>query len=186
MSSPQSSDPVSLVDRGRLRTFLIEGLSFDCDELEVSLLSGGRSNLTFLVIADDRRLVLRRPPLGVTAPGAHDMAREYRVLSALQATGLPIPRVHGYSDDLLIAGAAFYVMDQVKGLIIERRDDVVDRDARWGRACSLAVVEALVAVQAIDAVSVGLERFGRPSFLARRLTRWSSNGTAGPIEIPVR
>jgi aminoglycoside phosphotransferase (APT) family kinase protein len=181
MRSRQSSDPVSLVDRGRLRAFLTEQLAFDCDELDVSLLSGGRSNLTFLVVVDDRRLVLRRPPLGVTAPGAHDMAREYRVLAALQGTGLPIPMVHGYSDDVLIAGAAFYVMDHVKGLIIERRSDVVDRDERWAHACSLAAVEGLVAVQAIDTVSVGLETFGRPdNFLARRLTRWADQWHRGP------
>lgn len=181
MRRPQSSDPVSLVDRERLRTFLIERLAFDSNELEVSLLSGGRSNLTFLVTADDRRLVLRRPPLGVTAPGAHDMGREFRVLAALQGTGLPIPMVHGYSDDLLIAGAPFYVMDHVEGLVIERRDDIVDRDARWARACSLAAVEGLLAVQAIDTVSVGLETFGRPdNFLARRLTRWSEQWDSGP------
>ncbi|MCU1455134.1 MAG: acyl-CoA dehydrogenase [Acidimicrobiales bacterium] len=174
MAGEPSADPTASVDLGRLRAFLVEHDLLDGEPLDVSLLSGGRSNLTFLVTAGVRRLVLRRPPLGDTAPGAHDMSREYKVLHALKGTGLPIPVVHGFSDDVAIVGAPFYVMDHVAGLVAERRGDVAGRDAAWGRACSLAAVAGLARVHAVDTDAVGLGDFGRPeNFLARRLTRWS-------------
>ena len=78
----------------------------DCD---VALISGGKSNLTYRVACDAGELILRRPPLGHILPTAHDMGREYRVLTALDGTAVPVPRTLYLGDEL---GAPFYVMER--------------------------------------------------------------------------
>src|SRR4051812_2454905 len=77
-------------------------------DLVVSLISGGRSNLTYLVEANGRQWVLRRPPLGHVLPTAHDMAREYRVLSALADTGVPVARPLALCEDAVVNEVPFY------------------------------------------------------------------------------
>ena len=87
-------------------------------ELAFELLSGGRSNLTYRVRGGGRDWVLRRPPLGHVLPTAHDMSREYRVLSALADTGLPTPRTYALCEDESVNGAPFYVMEYREGVIL--------------------------------------------------------------------
>src|SRR5512147_841478 len=85
--------------------------------LEFSLISGGRSNLTYLVRGGEQAWVLRRPPLGHVLPTAHDMAREYRVLAALAQAGFPVPAPVLLCADLSVIGAPFYLMEHVDGTI---------------------------------------------------------------------
>ena len=87
-------------------------------ELHASLLSGGRSNLTYAVGDATHEWVLRRPPLGHVLPTAHDMAREYTVLTALAPTDVPVPRTLAFCDDLAVNDAPFYVMELVDGTIL--------------------------------------------------------------------
>src|SRR5688572_1198206 len=91
-------DTLELVDRGQLAERLTEVIVFD-GPIDVRALSGGHSNLTYLVHAGGLDYVVRRRPLGPVPAGAHDMHREYRVLDALRSTDLPIPYVHGYWED---------------------------------------------------------------------------------------
>jgi aminoglycoside phosphotransferase (APT) family kinase protein len=79
--------------------------------LEFSLISGGRSNLTYLVRGGERTWVLRRPPLGHVLPTAHDMAREYRVLAALADTDVPVARPIALCEDAAVNDMPFYVME---------------------------------------------------------------------------
>src|SRR3954469_5084274 len=146
----------------------------DCD---VALISGGKSNLTYRVACDAGELILRRPPLGHILPTAHDMGREYRVLSALDGTAVPVPRTLYLGDEL---GAPFYVMERVVGHICRNAlpDGYADTpDDR--RAIGEALVDVLAALHTVDPAEVGLTEFGRPAgFMARQLRRWSQQWEA--------
>ena len=98
---------------------------------DVALISGGKSNLTYRVACDAGELILRRPPLGHILPTAHDMGREYRVLTALDGTAVPVPRTLYLGDEL---GAPFYVMERVLGHIC--RNALPDGYAETPRAAA--------------------------------------------------
>jgi aminoglycoside phosphotransferase (APT) family kinase protein len=145
----------------------------------VRLIGGGRSNLTYRLdvgAADGpgrSRLVLRRPPLGHVLPTAHDMAREYRVLTALAGTAVPVPRPVAICEDPSVVGAPFYLMDYVDGAVLRTREDAdVLAPAQVG-LLSQRFVEMLASIHGLDAGAVGLAGFGRPEgYLARQLARW--------------
>jgi aminoglycoside phosphotransferase (APT) family kinase protein len=141
---------------------------------DVALISGGKSNLTYRIACDAGEVILRRPPLGHILPTAHDMGREYRVMTALADTAVPVPRTFHLGDDGPL-DAPFYVMERVVGHICRNAvpsgyaEDPADR-----RAIGEALVDVLAALHTIDPAAVGLADFGRPAgFMARQLRRWS-------------
>jgi aminoglycoside phosphotransferase (APT) family kinase protein len=139
----------------------------------VSLISGGRSNLTYRLDFGARALVLRRPPLGHVLPTAHDMSREYRVLSALAGTQIPVPGPVAFCADADVLGAPFYLMRYVPGEVLRTREDGAHLTPGQARALSEQLVDMLAAIHAVDIESVGLTGFGRPDgYLARQLDRW--------------
>jgi aminoglycoside phosphotransferase (APT) family kinase protein len=143
--------------------------------LAFSLISGGRSNLTYLVEGGGRAWVLRRPPLGHVLPTAHDMAREYRVLAALADTDVPVARPIALCEDLAVNGAPFYVMEYRPGVVLSQAlpDGYADTPAARRRV-SEAMIETLVRLHAIDWRAVGLEGFGHPEgYLERQVRRWA-------------
>lgn len=166
------------IDAARVSAFFAEHVP-GCDApLVFRLLSGGRSNLTFLAESRDdppRRFVLRRQPLGHVLPTAHDMAREYRVLTALAGTGVPVPRTFALCEDAAVTGAPFYVMEYRPGVVIEREIPAGYLDAPGERRrLSKALVDTLVALHEVDVARVGLADFGRPAgYLERQVRRWS-------------
>ena len=85
---------------------------------EVTLIAGGKSNLTYRVDSAAGSVVLRRPPLGHVLPTAHDMGREFRVMSALGGTDVPVPRMRHFCEDPSVLGQPFYVMDLVEGHVV--------------------------------------------------------------------
>ena len=142
--------------------------------LRGEVIAGGRSNLTYTVDDGARRFVVRRPPLAHVLPTAHDMAREYRVLSALQDTGIPVPRVIALCEDESVIGARFYVMEWIDGHVVRDALPVEFPDTRQTRrAMSSALIETLLQLHAIDPDAIGLGDFGHPDgFLARQVRRW--------------
>jgi aminoglycoside phosphotransferase (APT) family kinase protein len=149
----------------------------DCD---VKLVSGGKSNLTYRVASDAGEVILRRPPLGNILPTAHDMVREYRVLSALDGTAVPVPRTLYIGDADAGLGAPFYVMERGLGHICRNAlppgygDTPADR-----RAIGEALVDVLADLHSVDPAAVGLAEFGRPAgFMERQLRRWSQQWEA--------
>ncbi len=172
------------------------------DDLTVELIAGGRSNLTYRLEfrpagdagpgdagpgdagpgdagpgADQgspvTRLVLRRPPLGHVLPTAHDMAREYRVLSALHGTAVPVPRPVAICSDTEVIGAPFYLMEWVDGVVFRTSEDArLLSPAQAGQVCE-DFAAMLATIHGLDVAAVGLDGFGRPEgYMARQLARW--------------
>ena len=143
--------------------------------LEVLQFPNGSANLTYLLRFGDRPLVLRRPPFGRLAPGAHDMAREYRVLSRLWRAFPPAPRALLLCEDQSIVGATFFVMEFRSGVVIW--DAIPGGDAAItptsARRVGFAVVRALADLHQVDYASCGLADLGRPDgFVARQVRGW--------------
>jgi aminoglycoside phosphotransferase (APT) family kinase protein len=142
--------------------------------LRFELIAGGHSNLTFRVFdATGRRWVLRRPPLKQVLATAHDMAREHRIIAALQDTPVPVPPLVGLSPDDSVNGAPFYVMGFVDGLIL-RDIPVAEKLTVEQRAnAGSSLLDTLAAIHAVDIDAVGLGDLGkREDYLARQLRRW--------------
>jgi aminoglycoside phosphotransferase (APT) family kinase protein len=144
------------------------------EPLEAELISGGRSNLTFVVHQGGQEWVLRRPPLGHVLPSAHDMSREYTVLAALQDTDVPVPRVDALCTDPTVTGAPFYVMSRVDGVVLRTASDGAALTDEQAAQVSCHLVDVLARIHAVDWRAVGLGDFGRAEgYLERQLRRWS-------------
>ncbi len=138
-------------------------------------LEGGHSNLTYaLTDSQGRRAVIRRPPEGQLLPKAHDMGREFKVISGLGPTGVPVPVAYGFCEDTTVTGAHFYVMSQVDGRALYNSEDSTEHlsvEAR-GRVGS-SFVDTLAALHAVDPAEVGLDELGRhDGYVSRQLRTW--------------
>jgi aminoglycoside phosphotransferase (APT) family kinase protein len=141
--------------------------------LRAELITGGKSNLTYLLRDDRHRWVLRRPPLGHVLATAHDMSREYRVIAALAGTDVPVPGVHLLCTDAEVIGAPFYLMDEVPGRIFRTAADSAGLGPERARTLSYRLVDVLAELHGIDPATVGLGDFGRPDgYLQRQVSRW--------------
>ena len=163
------------LDAERLREFLATQLPDAVGPLEIAQFPGGFSNLTYLLRLGEREMVLRRPPRGAKIKTAHDMLREYRILSGLAQVGARAPRPLFECADESIIGAPFYVMERVHGLILRGRNpvgveftpDVAGRVAR-------AFVSNLAELHQLDYQAAGLGVLGRPEgYVQRQVTGWA-------------
>jgi aminoglycoside phosphotransferase (APT) family kinase protein len=137
------------------------------------LLAGGKSNLTYEVSDGTRSWVVRRPPLGHVLATAHDMRREYQVISALRGTGVPVAAVYALCEDPGVLGAPFYVMSLVDGIAYRTAEQMAATGAERTRAIAERLIGTLADLHSVDYRAVGLESFGRPEgFLARQVRRW--------------
>ncbi len=141
--------------------------------LTASLITGGKSNLTYTLSAGSRDYVVRRPPLGHVLATAHDMGREYRVMAALAPTNVPVPQMIAHCEDTEVIGAPFYVMEKVAGTPYGRASQLEPLGPERTRAISERMVDTLAALHAVDYAAVGLGDFGRPDgYLGRQVARW--------------
>ena len=143
-------------------------------EFNVQQFPNGAANLTYLIIFGETELVLRRPPFGTLAPGAHDMAREFKVLSQLWKVFPKAPRAYLYCSKSEIAGAEMFVMQRCKGEVIR---GVVPTSMRhhenFGNRIGFALASAIAEFHALNPKQIGLEKLGRPEGFVRRLvTGW--------------
>lgn len=138
------------------------------------LIPGGKSNLTYIVTDDGgQELVLRRPPLGHVLATAHDMSREARVISALDGSPVPVPRVLAESTDEGVLGAPFYVMTRAQGTALRTREELQELGPDRTEAVIESMMSVLADLHSIDPQSVGLADFGRADgFLQRQVNRW--------------
>ena len=144
--------------------------------LTATVITGGRSNLTYAIDGAREPLILRRPPLGHVLSSAHDMRREHRVISALAGTDVPVPRAIDIVDDTAtdeITGTDFFLMQRVPGRVLLTRSQNVDYSPAGLRALSLDLARHLADLHTVDPVAVGLGDFGRPDgYLERQLRTW--------------
>lgn len=145
-------------------------------ELRAEFISGGRSNLTFLIFDDASKWVLRRPPLHGLTPSAHDMAREYRVVAALAGSPVPVAPAVTMRDDDSVGGAPFQMVEYVAGQVVRTRAELDELgDADVVSACVDSLIRVLVDLHEIDPDAVGLGDFGKPvGYLERQVRRWGS------------
>jgi len=141
---------------------------------KVAQYASGASNLTYALEYPERRMVLRRPPVGDKPKSGHDMHREYRIMTALKGV-LPVPDTLYYTDDTSIIGSEFYVMDRVDGHLIHTE---IPKDWNWGTQEVGALCEnffsTLVALHQADYKALGLADFGRPEgYVNRQITGWN-------------
>ena len=148
---------------------------------EWTQLEGGHSNLTYaLVDTEGRRAVVRRPPEGELLPKAHDMGREFKVISGLGSTPVPVPIAYGYCEDPAVTGAHFYVMSQVDGMALYNNTESQAYLTEEARAnVGLSFIDTLAALHSVDPADVGLADLGRPDgYVARQLRTWYGSWTA--------
>lgn len=142
--------------------------------MQVAQFHGGHANLTYCVSFGEQQLVVRRQPHGNIAPGAHDMAREHRVLRGLGEAFLPAPTSLAFCEDKSVIGAPFVVMERKYGVVI--RDHIPESMAHHEdveKRVSMALIDAMAGLHSIDPAQVGLERLGRPEgFVSRQLKGW--------------
>ncbi len=158
--------------------WLVHNISGTTAPFTFSMIAGGHSNLTFAVTdATGRRLVLRRPPLGHRLASAHDMAREFRLISAMNVTDVPVPRALGLCIDETVNELPFYVMDFVEGHIIrdvDSAENLLTPAAR--RRTGESLVDTMVRLHSVDPDAVGLGDLARrDAYIERQLKRWYSN-----------
>ena len=168
------TDPAGLRLR-ELSTWLSTHVpDFDIGAYEAVLLAGGRSNVSYrLTDSQGHSVVLRRPPLGNIMPTAHDMSRDFRVLTGLHSVGFPVPQPLDLCEDLSVIGAPFMVMNFVDGVVIDKEESARNLNVHQGDAISAALIDTLAQLHAIDPATAGLENLGRPDgYLQRQVVRW--------------
>jgi aminoglycoside phosphotransferase (APT) family kinase protein len=164
------------IDIDRVSRWLTDHVAGATAPFEFTLITGGRSNLTFLVTgADGLRFVLRRPPLGHVLATAHDMAREHRIIEAVGRTDVPVPRTLGLCTDEAVNGPPFYVMEHVAGVVLDSPASAEPLSLDVRRRASEHLVDVLAALHAADIDDIGLGDLARrEGYVERQIKRWST------------
>jgi aminoglycoside phosphotransferase (APT) family kinase protein len=159
------------------------GLRRTGQPLQAELLTGGKSNLTYRITDGAETWALRRPPLAHVLPTAHDMAREFRVISALLGSGVPVPASIALCEDAAVLGAPFYLMSFVDGIVLDRPEALAQLTPAAARRCGELLVDTLSRLHDIEPASVGLADFGHPDgFLSRQVARWERQWQASATQ----
>jgi aminoglycoside phosphotransferase (APT) family kinase protein len=180
--------PGEEIPAAQLALWLEERLPGAAGPIEIEQFPGGHSNLTYLVRAGGREMVLRRPPVGSKVKTAHDMGREFHVLSRLHAAYPKAPEAFLHCDDPSVIGAPFYLMERVRGVILRHRKppEELELPPPTMREVSESAVDGLADLHAVDCEAVGLGGFGRPEgYVRRQVEGWSERWkNARTDEIP--
>lgn len=160
------------VDLDKLSAWL-PTVGLEVGPLSGELIAGGKSNLTYVVTDGTHEWIVRRPPLGHVLATAHDMGREYRVMSALQDTGVPVPVTYALCADVDVIGAPFYVMQRCVGTPYRRKEELIALGEDRTRVISERLIDTMVSLHLVDPAAVGLSDFGKAEgFLGRQVERW--------------
>ena len=162
------------LDLAKLEPFLRSSFPTEPGAVAVEQFPSGHSNLTYLLRIGEREIVLRRPPYGSKVKTAHDMGREYRVLSKLHSAYPLAPEVLLYCDDDSLLGAPFYLMQRLRGIIV-RRDPPAGLPflAETARCLGESFVDNLSRLHGLNYNAIGLDSLGKPQgYLARQVTGW--------------
>lgn len=169
------------LDRAALDRYLREQLPIQSSKvdpvspIEIEQFPGGHSNLTYLVRYGGQELVLRRPPVGPVAPTAHDMPREYKLLSVINPCFPLAPKPVLLCDDPSIIGVPFYLMERRRGFIVRSKLPAdIGEDLMWRRRLSETAIDTLAALHAVNTYSSGIVNIGKPhGFVTRQVHGWT-------------
>ncbi|HOP63880.1 MAG TPA: phosphotransferase family protein [Spirochaetota bacterium] len=163
------------LDREKVNDFLKSNVPGIGDITEIKQFPSGFSNLTYLVRAENRELILRRPPFGKKAKTAHDMSREYKILKALNPVFRYAPLPVIYCEDEEVMGAPFYLMERINGIILRKdlpKDMTLSKEE--ARKLSENLISVLCSLHKVDYVKAGLADFGKPDgYVKRQVEGWS-------------
>jgi aminoglycoside phosphotransferase (APT) family kinase protein len=173
--------PGEELDLAALDSYLRQQLSAQASDfdptatIEIEQFPGGHSNLTYLIRYGSQEFVLRRPPVGPVAPTAHDMPREYKLLSIVNPRFVLAPKPVLLCEDPSIIGVPFYLMERRRGFIVRFEvPNQIDEKLESRRRLSEAVVDTLVALHAVDIYSSGIVNIGKPQgFVTRQVRGWA-------------
>jgi aminoglycoside phosphotransferase (APT) family kinase protein len=171
----QAPRPGEQLDAAKLDRWLRERLPAWSGPIGISQFPRGYSNLTYLLGVGERELVLRRPPFGASIKSAHDMGREFRILSQLHRVYARAPAPLWYCEDETVLGAPFYVMERVCGIILRAQPPPgLALAPELMRRLSENFIDNLAAIHAIDFAAAGLGELGRPAgYVARQIAGWT-------------
>ena len=185
-----SSQPVGTIDVleshrfdvSALEHFMARHVEGFAGPLTVRQFRGGQSNPTYYVRTPRQEYVLRRKPPGKLLPSAHAVDREYRVITALAGSGVPVPRTYALCEDPAVIGTPFYVMQYVHGRVLS--DPRLPAQSAAERAAIYdGMTDVLARLHTVDWRAIGLEDFGKPgNYFARQIHRWSSQYRASETE----
>ncbi|MFL6621459.1 MAG: phosphotransferase [Sulfurifustis sp.] len=169
-------------DAARLTEYMRQNVDEGIRTIEVEQFKGGQSNPTYLIRANGKRYVLRRKPPGKLLPSAHAVDREYRVITALAKTDVPVAKTYALCVDDSIIGTAFYIMDYVDGRIFwdPRLPDMTPAERR---AIYDEENRVIAALHSVDYQAIGLGDYGKSgSYFARQIDRWTKQYRAAETE----
>ena len=178
---PQTDDRLA-IDAPRLEQFMHAHVAGFEGALRIERFAGGQSNPTYKLIAANGSYVLRRKPPGKLLPSAHAVDREYRVMTALADTDVPVAKMYALCEDDTVIGTSFYVMEYVEGRILWDPTlpgmTLAERAAHYGE-----LNRVIAALHQVDFAAVGLADFGRTgSYIERQVARWSKQYQAAGAE----
>lgn len=186
-SQPLDTMPVrpdEQLDQMSLASYLRDKLQGADQPLIIRQFGGGAANLTYLLDYGMHQYVLRHPPLGPVAPSAHDMSREYRVLSVLYKAFSYAPRAYLLCEDPTVIGAPFFIMERRSGLVVRNTlppeyASIPDAPQRM----SFALVDTLADFHAVDYQALGLGTLGKPDgFIERQIEGWYGRWNKAKVE----
>ncbi|HEV2610038.1 MAG TPA: phosphotransferase [Noviherbaspirillum sp.] len=174
--------PQHAFDIPKLAAFMRANVDDFSGDLQVEQFKGGQSNPTFLLTAGGKQYVMRRKPPGTLLPSAHAVDREYRVISALAATDVPVAKSYALCEDDAVIGSAFYIMDYVQGRILW--NSALPGFEPAERAALFAEMNRVIAaLHSVDYEAVGLGTYGKPgNYLERQVARWTKQYRASETE----
>ncbi len=160
-------------DAGTLEHFLREAVPGLEGQMRLERIGGGQSNPTFFVSFDNRALVLRKQPGSDILPSAHAVDREYRILNALAATDVPVPKTVLFHSERDVVGTPFYVMERLEGRVFSECS-LPELSPSGRRDIYLAMAQTMARLHKVDWQAVRLSDYGRPgNYFTRQLARWT-------------
>ncbi|MBL7873272.1 MAG: phosphotransferase family protein [Cyclobacteriaceae bacterium] len=180
MDQPSATRAGEELDLDKLQAYLRQHLSGFDQQISIQQFPSGYSNLTYFIQTGSQGYVLRRPPFGANIKSAHDMEREYVVLTKLREAGyLKVPEVIHLCKDQNVMGCPFYLMKRVEGVILRNRVPkgiTINEDSF--RSLSIAAIDQLVNLHKLDINKTGLETLGKPDgYLHRQVEGWTKRYT---------
>lgn len=175
MDTEQRHDPSAFADfdAAALDAFLRDAIEDLNGAMRIERIAGGQSNPTYFVSYDDRELVLRKQPPGTLLASAHAVDREYRIITALAGTDVPVPRTLLFHGERDVVGTPFYVMQRVTGRV-SNDNAVPGVTPQERRAMYWSMCETLAKLHRVDWKALGLGDYGKPgNYYARQIARWT-------------